>query len=206
MLTDLQKRCVELSYKLKLSHLSSVLNAVDTIDRVFASKRENEPFILSNGHAGLALYVVLEKYYKKDAEQLFIKHGTHPNRNLGDMTYCSSGSLGQAITVAVGMALADRGRTVHVMTSDGEMAEGSCWEALRIAGEQKLDNLEVICITNGYSAYGEVDKINLINRMQQFFTVTTVLMDQTVYPSWMHGYAGHYVKMDEKMYKELYEA
>jgi transketolase N-terminal domain/subunit len=62
-INELEKRILEISYKNKLSHLSSNLTAVNIIDEIYCIKGNTNPFILSSGHAGLALYVVLEKYY-----------------------------------------------------------------------------------------------------------------------------------------------
>jgi transketolase len=105
---------------------------------------------------GLALYVVLESYYGLDAEEIFDEHGVHPGRCERCMIDCSSGSLGQGLPIAVGMALANRNRNVYCVISDGECAEGSIWEALRIRNEVSLDNLKIYCIFNGWSAYGKV--------------------------------------------------
>jgi len=123
---------------------------------------EKDIFVLSCGHAGLALYVVLEKYLKHDAEELFEKHGVHPNRDIENGIWCSTGSLGHGLGIAVGMALADRKRKVYCLLSDGEMMEGSVWEALRIAREQRLDNLKVYLNMNGYGAYKVIDRPELI--------------------------------------------
>jgi len=95
-MNDLQKRIIEISHKHKLSHLSSCLASVNVIDKIYSVKKEDEPFILSNGHAALALYVVLEKYgltmcggkKKVNAEELYLKHGTHPNRDLENGIWC----------------------------------------------------------------------------------------------------------------------
>ena len=76
-MNNLEKRILEISFKHKLSHLSSNLSSVNIIDEIYSIKKEDELFVLSNGHAGLALYVVLEKYYKINAEQLQKKHENH---------------------------------------------------------------------------------------------------------------------------------
>src|ERR1700750_489699 len=123
-LSALQYRILELSYKHKLSHIGSCLGCVDVLDMIYNRRKDNEPVILSCGHAGLALYVVLEKHLGKDAEQLFLKHGVHPNKDLGDGIYCSTGSLGMGLSIAAGRALADRNKPVWCVISDGEMAEG----------------------------------------------------------------------------------
>jgi transketolase len=202
MKTELEKRCLELSFKHNLSHLSSVLTSVNLIDKIYSVKKDDEPFILSNGHAALALYVVLEKYKGINPEDYIKKYGTHPNRCIKDGLYCSTGSLGQGITVAVGMAMANRSRNVYVLTSDGEMTEGSCWEALRIATELKLENLRITVNANGYSAYKKVDTDWLDLRMQYFYPSLVVRTNLFDYPDWLQGYDAHYVKMDEKMYRE----
>ena len=89
-----------------------------------------------------------EKYEGKNAEELFIKHGGHPHRDEKNGIYCSTGSLGLGITVAVGRALANKNRKVYVLISDGESAEGSVWEALRFIKESNLSNIEIYVNVN----------------------------------------------------------
>jgi len=165
---ELKRRILDISLKYNKAHISSSIIAVDTIDYIYRTKKSNEPFILSSGCAGLALYVVLEKYEKKDAEVLFKKYGTYPQRDLNNGIYCSVGSLGHGIGIALGMAYADRDRSVYCMITDGECAEGSVWEALRIATELKLKNLKLYLIANGYSAYKTVDIPVLEKRLRAF--------------------------------------
>lgn len=202
-LNELERRVIDIAHKKDLSHLSSCLTVVNLIDNIYKVKKDNEPFILSNGHAGLALYVVLEKYYFIDAEMLFDKHGVHPNRDIENNIFCSSGSLGSGITVAVGMALADRTRDVYVLLSDGECAEGSVWEALRIAGEQRLENLKVMVNANGTGAYGQIDTQLLDTRLQMFFPSLVMPTDMYRYPDYLQGVHGHYKTLSEEEYKEL---
>jgi len=162
---DLKRRIIDISYKKCLSHLGSCLGAVDIIDEIYHVKKQDEPFILSSGHAGLALYVILEKYGSSNtgltAEELFDLHGVHPNRDMKNGIWCSSGSLGHGLGIAVGMALADRSKNVYCLISDGECAEGSIWEALRVIAEQKLTNLKIFCNFNGWGAYGEILNTNV---------------------------------------------
>jgi transketolase len=135
---DLKKRILEIAYKNKLSHLGSYLSSLGIIEEIYKKKNPEDIFILSSGHAALALYVVLEKYENKNAEYLLKKHGGHPHRDEENGIYCSTGSLGMGITVAVGRALANPKRKVYVLISDGECAEGSIWEALRFIYDQKF--------------------------------------------------------------------
>ena len=204
MLTALEKRLVEISYKLHLSHLSAYFTSIDLIDKIYQVKKKDEPFILSQGHAFAALAVVLEKYEGKDAEELVKKYMTHPTRCKEDGVDCSTGSLGQGLTIAVGMALADRSKDVYVLTSDGEMAEGCCWEALKIAGEQRLENLRITVNANGYSAFNKVDVDLLDLRMQYFYPSLVIKTNMFKFPSWLQGIRGHYEKIDsEERYKEI---
>jgi len=200
---ELEKRIITLSYKYRLSHIGSCLTSCHIIDNIYQVKMKNEPFILSNGQAGLALYAVLEKHEGKDAEKLWKKHGTHPNRDLKDGIWCSTGSLGQGLPIGVGMALANRKRNVYVLTSDGEMNEGSCWEALRIASEQKLENLRINVIGNGYTAYGKTDVDLLDLRMQYFYPSLMVKTNLFAFPEFLQGLNGHYCVLNYKQYKEI---
>jgi transketolase len=188
----LEERLVDISYKLKLTHLSAYFTAVNIIDGIYKVKKPDDVFILSQGHAFAALAVVLEKYEGKDAFKLVEKYGTHPTRNIKEGIYCSTGSLGQGLTIAIGMALADRDHDVYVLTSDGEMKEGCCWEALRIAGEQRLENLKIAVNGNGYSAYNKVDVDLLDLRMQYFYPSLVVKTDMFKWPEFLQGVDGHY--------------
>lgn len=203
MLNKLERRIIDISYKKGLSHLSSCLTAVKLIDHIYLVKKHDEPFILDNGHAGLALYVVLEKFHFKDAEALVDKHGVHPNRDEQDLIYCSTGSLGQGLPIAVGMALANRTQNVYVLTSDGAMAEGSNWEALRVAGEQRLENLRITVNANGQSALKKVDTDLLDTRMQYFYPSLVAKTSMLDYPDYLNGIGGHYHTLTEDQYKEV---
>lgn len=202
-INKLEKRILEVSYKNKSAHIGSCLTAVRIIDKIYEKKRPEDWFILSNGHAFVALAVVLEKYEGKDAEELAKRHGTHPTRNIKDGIWCSTGSLGMGITIALGMALADRTKKIYVMLSDGEMAEGSCWEALRIAAEQKLKNLKVVINANGYSALGKTDPKLINSRTKRFFPSQVVQTNMFKYPSWLRGVSAHYALIDKQRYKEI---
>jgi len=203
MLNKLEKRIIDLSYKHKLSHIGSVLASVNTIDRIYSVKQKDEPFILSNGHAGLALYVVLEKYEGQDAEKLLLKHGVHPNRDEKDGIWASTGSLGHGIGIAVGMALANRSKKVYCTISDGEAAEGSLWEALAIARNNMLENLNIALIANGYSAYDKVDVEDLDIRINDFYPTLMVKHNMFDYPDYMQGLQAHYKVLSKEEYEEI---
>lgn len=203
MLNKLEKRCIELTYKHHLTHLGSVLTSVGIIDKLYLAKNQGDKFVLSSGHAFVAHAVVLEKNGKGDADDLVARHGTHPNRDTLSTIWVSTGSLGQGLPIAVGMAIADPAHDVYVLISDGEMAEGSMWEALRIAGELRLENLKIVVNANGFSALGRVDVDLLDTRMQMFYPSLVLKTDMFKYPEWLQGLEAHYLALNEEQYKEL---
>lgn len=202
-MNELERRIIDISYKERIGHLSSNLNAVNIIDEIYQTKKENEPFILSSGHAALALYVVLEKYEGQDAEHLFHKHGVHPHRDIESKIFCSTGSLGMGLTVAVGYALADRSRDVYCLISDGEAGEGSIWEALRFIYEAKLDNLKVYANVNGMIAYDLIDRDYINNRLKAF--LPNIRIRNTEPPNWPFAQSilTHYYVLKPEDYQSL---
>lgn len=162
-----RKGILEISYKQNLPHLGSCFSSVDVIDGVYQIKDRDEKFVLSNGHAGIALYAVLEEYgfiKRSDIEKLHI----HPDRNPRFGIDVSTGSLGQGLPIALGIAFSDRNKNIYCQISDGECAEGSIWEALSIARENKISNLKIIINANGWCAYDSVDSNYLISKVKGF--------------------------------------
>lgn len=203
MLNKLERRVVDISYKKGLSHLGSCLTAVRLIDSIFLVKKDKDIFVLSNGHAGLALYVVLEKFGLGNAEELFDMHGVHPNRDVEHGIHISAGSLGHGLGIALGMALADKTRDVFILVSDGEMAEGSCWEALRIASELHLENLKIMVNANGYSALGKIETELLDMRMQYFYPSLMQKTNMFSWPDYLQGVDAHYHVLTKEEYEAL---
>ena len=200
-MVDLKKRILEIAYKHKLGHLGSYLSAASIVDEIYENKDPDDIFILSSGHAALALYAALEKYEGKNAEELFLKHGGHPHRDEENGIYCSTGSLGLGITVAVGRALANKNRKVHVLISDGESAEGSVWEALRFIKESNLSNIEVYVNVNGYAAYDKVDIKYLVDRLKVFLPTINIRYTSVNQYPFLRGLNAHYHVMSEEDYK-----
>ncbi len=198
---DLKARILEIAYKHKLSHLGSYLSAVDIIDKIYSQKHPEDVFILSSGHCALALYAVLEKYENKNAENLFIKHGGHPHRCVEDGIYCSTGSLGLGLTVAVGKAIANKNRKIYVLISDGECAEGSIWESLRFIYENNINNIEVYVNVNGYAAYDKVDSKYLVDRLKSFLPSINIEYTTVNQYPFLRGLNAHYHVMSENDYK-----
>jgi len=222
--SDLKKRIIQISHINSAAHISSCLTAVDIIDDIYKEKKSEDKFILSSGHAALALYVVLEKYnyyhYKTrdtkegynlnkeryvDAEKLYKKHGVHPHIDYDNKIDCSTGSLGHGIGIAVGMAYARPHIDVHCLLSDGEMAEGSVWEALRIAEELKLKNLKLYFNFNGLSAMNRIDTERLVVRLGNYYKGDIrIYTTDCSYIPFLSGVRGHYkVLTDDEYIKSM---
>lgn len=207
---DLKRRILDISFSNKLSHLGSCLTAVDIIEEIYQKKKPGEKFVLSAGHAGLALYVVLEKHFGHNAEELFLKHGVHPNRDPENHIDYSAGSLGHGIGGAVGMALADKSKNVYCLITDGELAEGSVWEALRVAEKYQATNLIVYANLNGWGAYDRIRTGQLELDLRRFpnlgeKTIWHTSVYHPLWPKWLMGQLAHYKVMTEEEYKQALE-
>jgi transketolase len=122
--------------------------------------------------------------------------------DLENKIHCSTGSLGLGITLAVGMALANKDRDIHVLISDGECAEGSVWESLRFIKEYNVGNIKVHCNVNGYAGYDALDSSYLIKRLKAFLPEIIIhKTNSSVFP-FLKGIGAHYYKMNENDYNQ----
>ena len=142
------------------------MRGVDTADKL-AKNRDH--FVLSKGHAVPALYAVLAKkgFIEKAELMTLRKTGSrlqgHPDRLRLPIVEASTGSLGQGLSVAIGMAMGlklDKTQSrVYCMVGDGEIQEGQIWEAAMSAPKFKLSNLCVILDNNGGQIDGPVEQV-----------------------------------------------
>jgi transketolase N-terminal domain/subunit len=197
-------RILEISYKHKLSHIGSCLSALSLIDDCYKNMKENDIFVLGGGHCGLALYVILEKYFGFDAEKLFLKHGVHPKKDLGDKIFVSSGSLGLPETIACGFAISDRLRNVFLVSTDGGSTEGSFTEALLFKRDNYLNNLIWLISANKYSAYKNIPHRNLfyINHICNDVQILNTEIEDIPF---LKDLSAHYYVMNENDWKWVEE-
>lgn len=130
---------------------------------------DRDRFVLSKGHCAPALYSVMAErgYFPVSELTTLRKLGSrlqgHPSMNYLPGIDMSSGSLGQGISAACGMALSakldNKDYRVYTLLGDGEIEEGQVWEAAMFAGFRKLDNLTVIVDNNGLQIDGPVDQV-----------------------------------------------
>ena len=138
---------------------------------------DRDRFVLSKGHAGPALYTMLAMrgYFSKELLTTLNQPGTclpsHCDMRLTTGVDMTAGSLGQGLSVAVGLALAARldkkDYRTYCLVGDGEQQEGQIWEAVMYAGSRKLDNLAVFLDDNGMQIDGMTDDINTVRPMDK---------------------------------------
>lgn len=176
---EVRKGIVTAVHAAKAGHPGGSLSAADiftylyfkemNIDPKNPKKADRDRFVLSKGHTAPGLYSVLaHRGYFPTEDLKTLRHlGSylqgHPDMKHIPGVDMSSGSLGQGISAAVGMALSakltDESYRVYTLLGDGEIQEGQVWEAAMFAGFRKLDNLVVIVDNNGLQIDGPVDEV-----------------------------------------------
>ena len=186
---EVRKGIIEEVYSAKSGHPGGALSCADILTVLYFnqmnidSKKPNDPnrdrLVLSKGHAVAALYSVLAQkgYFDKELLKTFRKIGSnlqgHPDMNKVPGVDMTTGSLGQGISAAVGMAIAskmdDAGCRIYCILGDGEIEEGQVWEALMSASKYKLDNLCVILDNNNLQIDGDIDTVGGMNNITEKF-------------------------------------
>ena len=190
---------IESTYCAKCGHPGGSLSAADMFTYLYNKELNVNPadpkwedrdrFVLSKGHTAPGLYAALAHkgfFPVEDLKQLRkLGHYLqgHPNMNSVPGVDMSTGSLGQGISAACGMALSGKLRNkdyrVYTLLGDGEIQEGQVWEACMFAGHYHLDNLVVIVDNNGLQIDGEVAKVMspypIVDKLEAFgFHVTAI--------------------------------
>lgn len=179
MAVEVRKGIVESVHSAKAGHPGGSLSAADVFTFLYFEEMDIDPeepkktgrdrFVLSKGHTAPGLYSALaNRGFFPVADLLTLRHtGSylqgHPCVQHTPGVDASSGSLGQGLSVAAGMALSAKmngdGWRVYSLLGDGELQEGQIWEAAMFAGHHKLDNLCVIIDNNGLQIDGAVDEV-----------------------------------------------
>ena len=177
---EVRKDIVTAVHAAKAGHPGGSLSAADVftylyfeemnIDPKDPKKADRDRFVLSKGHTAPGYYSALaERGFFPKEDLLTLRHvGSylqgHPDMKKIPGVDMSSGSLGQGISAAVGMALAaklqNKDYRTYTLLGDGEIQEGQVWEAAMFAGSRKLDNLVVIVDNNGLQIDGPIDEVN----------------------------------------------
>ena len=177
---EVRKGIVTAVHSAKCGHPGGSLSSADMMTYLYfeemniaprePKKADRDRFVLSKGHCAPALYSAMAQrgYFPVEELTTLRKLGSrlqgHPSMNYLPGIDMSSGSLGQGISAACGMALSakidHKDFRVYTLLGDGETEEGQVWEAAMFAGFRKLDNLVVIVDNNGLQIDGPVDQVN----------------------------------------------
>ena len=177
--TRVRMGIIEATHGAKCGHPGGSLSAADVLTylyfKVMNVDTENpkdplrDRFVLSKGHCAPALYATLaERGFFPVRDLPPLRHDGsylegHPNMNTVPGVDMSTGSLGQGVSTACGMALAAKmqksGVDVFTLLGDGEIEEGQCWEAFMFASHYKLDNLCIMIDVNGLQIDGPTNKV-----------------------------------------------
>ena len=177
---EVRKGIVTAVHSAKAGHPGGSLSAADIFTYLYFEEMNMDPkepkkadrdrFVLSKGHTAPGLYSVLAQRGYFPVEDLKTLRHTgsylqgHPDMKHIPGVDMSSGSLGQGISAAVGMAIAGKldnaDYRVYTLLGDGEIQEGQVWEAAMLAAHKKLDNLVVIVDNNNLQIDGAIDEVN----------------------------------------------
>ena len=177
---EVRKGIVTSVHSAKAGHPGGSLSAADlftylyfeelNVDPKDPKKADRDRFVLSKGHTAPGLYAALaEKGFFPKEDLITLRHtGSylqgHPDMKCIPGVDMSSGSLGQGVSAAVGMAIAAKisgdDYRVYTLLGDGEIQEGQVWEAAMLTSHHKLDNLLVIVDNNNLQIDGEITKVN----------------------------------------------
>jgi transketolase len=166
----LRKRILEMSQTVSALHIAGAYSCLEIVVTVYFGLMRHGPagekpdtFILSKGHGSLAQYTALEELgvLSRAEMDLYCKPGghlgTHPDVGLPGIE-ASTGSLGHGLCMGMGMALADKvrgdDRVIYVVMSDGELQEGSVWEAMMLAPTLGLNKIVAFVDLNGFQSLG----------------------------------------------------
>ena len=177
---EIRKGIVTSVHSAKAGHPGGSLSAAEiftylyfeelNVDPEDPKKPDRDRFVLSKGHTAPGLYAALaERGFFPKEDLVTLRHtGSylqgHPDMKCIPGVDMSSGSLGQGISAAVGMAIAAKlsgdDYRVYTLLGDGEIQEGQAWEAAMLAAHRKLDNLVVIVDNNNLQIDGRIDEVN----------------------------------------------
>ena len=176
MSATIRRWVVEQAFDSRVGHIGSALSIVEILAVLWGGVMrdpgtedpERDRFVLAKGHAALALYATLRwmRLLDEDVYRSYCGDGSplgvHPERGIPGVEV-TTGSLGQGLSVACGLAYALRRRgsqaRVFVLVSDAECNEGQLWEAVMFAAHHRLDNLIVVVDQNGMQAMGATSDV-----------------------------------------------
>ena len=164
-----RRRILDVSQKVSALHIAPAFSCLEMCDVIYRGlmRSSSDVFLMSKGHGCMSQYVILEDLGIMPSEEIERyctpqgRLGAHPDRGNPGIE-ASTGSLGHGLGLAVGMAYAERLKgtdaRVHVVLSDGELQEGSTWEAAQMAANLRLENLLLFVDLNDFGGLERISE------------------------------------------------
>ena len=184
-----RRRILEMTQTVPALHIGGAFSCLEMVDCIYhglmrrgADGKFHDTFLLSKGHGCVAQYIILDAlgiFPKGELEKYCTvagRLGMHPDYGVPGIA-ASTGSLGHGLSMSIGMGLAERhketGAQIYVVLSDGELQEGSTWEAILMASSLKIANLVVMVDNNDFQTVGRTSITHpsfypLLDKLQAF--------------------------------------
>lgn len=169
-----RRRILDISQQVSALHIGSAYSCTEVVDCIYhglmrrtSDGTSPDTFLMSKGHGCMIQYVILEELGMLSRADLDAyctpngKLGVHPDHGNPGIA-AATGSLGHGLSMACGMSLAEKGRKtdglIYTVLSDGEVQEGSTWEAVLMASSLRLDNLVAVVDNNDFQSLGRTSQ------------------------------------------------
>lgn len=186
----IRRHAIDMVHATHASHIGAILSVTDIVAVLYADimnvdpndpdKADRDRFVLSKGHAGVAVYAALAEmgFFPKENLDFYYRDGSLYSGHVSHIgvpgVEFSTGSLGHGVAVACGMAMAAKRRNAHyhvyAVVGDGECNEGVVWETALVANQYQLDNFTVIVDRNGMQAMGNCEELMRMEPLKEKWT------------------------------------
>lgn len=202
---EIKKLILESSFEAKACHLGSALSCVDILVDLFYNILKDEDVFIFAKASGVATYYAIladKGYFPTEKLAEYLKNYPLVSKEVPGVIW-SGGSCGHGLSVACGLALADRARKVYVLLSDGECQEGATFEAALFARQHKLNNLYVLIDNNSFQACGAIKDILDLETAFKFLkkTLPNCKIIKTIKGGdidFLQGTKGHYLNLNQE--------
>jgi transketolase len=171
---EIKRLVLNASFEAGACHIGSALSCIPKMVELHYNILKKDDVFLFSKASGVATYYAIlcdKGYFSREYLPVFLKNYPLPSTEVPGVVH-SFGSLGHGLPVAVGMALGNRNKNVHVLMSDGEVQEGTTFESALFARQHKLDNLFVYIDDNKIQGLDYTDKILNLDTAYEFLKAT----------------------------------
>ena len=200
----LRRAIIKSSYIAVACHIGSALSCSEILDEIFDKKKKGDIFIFAKASGVAALYCKMHSVEKAAG---YLARYPLPSREIKGIIH-SLGSVGHGLPFSAGLALSDRTKDIYVLLSDGDLMEGSTYEAALFIGQHKLTNLFVYVDDNKLVALGKSKDILDLDNAYEFYkkNIPNFIRRETTKGAGVSfledKVESHYVNLTEETYKQ----